>query len=112
MANGVLQGSEHTQRLDIVGLLSGVATGVAVGPMTATSYFALYGPFVPLTFVTISIAGIIGGTGLGVVLATAEHILLWMDRLPPKRLGMAGAFFVVLGFLFQAIQQLAQININ
>ena len=73
---------------DTAGLLSGIATGVAVGPMTATSYFALYGPFLPATFAFISLAGIIGGIGLGLVLATAERTLLWVDHLPSKRLGI------------------------
>lgn len=94
---------------DPVGLRSGIATGVGVGPITAMSYFALYGPVVPQTFVMISCAGLVGGVGLGLVLATAERIMLWVDRLPPKRLGIAGVFFIFLGFLFQAVQQVAQI---
>jgi hypothetical protein len=101
--------AKQSRVFDTAGLLAGVATGVAVGPMTATSYFALYGPFLPATFAFISLAGIIGGIGLGLVLATAERTLLWVDHLPPKRLGIAGVFFIFLGFLLQATQQISQI---
>jgi hypothetical protein len=94
---------------DTVGFLSGIATGISVGPMTSISYFALYGPIVPKTFANISIAGIIGGLGLGLALGTVERTLIWIDRLPPKRLGVAGALLVILGFLFQAVQQVSQL---
>lgn len=92
-------------RFDVVGLLAGVAIGAGVGPVTAMSYFALYGPFVPETFINISLAGLVGGTVVGLVAATAERALLWVDRLPPKRLGITGAFLVFLGFLFEASSQ-------
>lgn len=89
---------------DMTGLTAGVAVGIGVGPVTALSYFALYGSFFAPTFVFITIAGIIGGIATGVLLTTAEPLLVWIDGLPPKRLGIAGALFVVLGFIFQAVQ--------
>lgn len=105
----VLRPSPPIPPFDVVGFLSGIATGVGIGPVTALSYFALYGPFVPRTFALITLAGLIGGLGLGICAATAERVLIWIDRLPPKKLGLAGAFLVVMGFLFQAAQQVAQI---
>lgn len=94
---------------DTIGFLSAIATGVSVGPMTAMSYFALYGPFVPKTFASISLAGIVGGIGLGLAVGTVERTLVWIDRFPPKRLGVVGALLIVLGFLFQVVQQVSQV---
>jgi len=115
LASGVEMAEKKTAQrapFDLIGLCSGMATGVAVGPVTAVSYFALYGQFVPWTFALISLAGIVGGTGLGCVLATAERALLWVDRLPPKRLGTAGVFFVFVGFLIQVTEEAVKVTLT
>ncbi len=96
-------------RSGIVNMLAGLAIGVGVGPVTALSYFALYGPFFTPTFVFISLAGIVGGCVIGFVLVTAQRLLQWIDELPDAQLGIFGALLVVAGFMFQAVQDVVRL---
>ncbi len=92
-----------------VNLLAGLAIGIGVGPVTALSYFALYGPFFTPTFVFISLAGIVGGCVIGFVLVTAQRLLKWIDELPDAQLGIFGAMLVVAGFMFQAVDDVVRL---
>lgn len=99
----------HKMPSGVVNMLTGLAIGIGVGPVTALSYFALYGPFFTPTFVFISLAGIVGGCVVGIVLVTAQRLLLWIDELPDAQLGIFGAMLVVAGFMFQAVDDVVRL---
>jgi hypothetical protein len=50
--------------------------------------------------------GLVTGTSSGILVAVAPSIEEWVDNLPDRRLGGYGAFMVLIGSLFQAVQYL------